>query len=198
MNTRKLFLYLLIASVAVSAVVGIAVIIIGDFGDFETRVLLTTLTITVTSLLGLACGACLEAGRLRVIPLAGIGFALISAAFWMVMIWAERTDNDLFGRSVITVTLLSFACSHISLLTLASLDPRFMWSRWAVHLTVWSLTALILWTVWIKVDPSQPLIARTMGVLGVDHRGANGGHAYITQAEQLVTQPMRSTPRSHG
>jgi hypothetical protein len=104
---------------------------------------------------------------LRIIPLAGIGFAIVSAALWMVMIWAEHTDNDLFGKSVITVTLLSFACSHISLLTLARLDPRFMWSRWAVHVVVWSLTALILWTVWFKVDPSQPLIARTMGVLGV-------------------------------
>ena len=34
------------------AVIGIAVIIIGDFGEFEIRVLLTMLTITVTSILG--------------------------------------------------------------------------------------------------------------------------------------------------
>jgi hypothetical protein len=167
MNIRKLFLYLLIASVAVSAVIGIVVIVLGDFGEFETRVLLTTLTITVTSILGLACGACLEAGRLRIIPLVGIGFAVISAALWMVMIWAEHTDNDLFGRTVITATLLSFACSHISLLSLARLDPRFIWSRWAAHVAVWSLTALILWSVWFKVDPSQPFIARTMGVLSI-------------------------------
>jgi len=57
MNIRKVFLYLLIASVAVSALIGIAVIIMGDFGEFEIRVLLTMLTITVTSILGLACGA---------------------------------------------------------------------------------------------------------------------------------------------
>jgi hypothetical protein len=167
MNIRKLFLYLLIASVAISAVIGIVVIVLGDFGEFETRVLLTTITITVTSILGLACGACFEAGRLRSIPLVGIGFAVISAALWMVMIWAEHTDNDLFGRSVITATLLAVACSHISLLSLARLDPRFLWSKWAVHIVVWSLTALILWSVWFKVDPSEPLIARTMGVLAV-------------------------------
>lgn len=165
MNIRKLFLYLLIASVAVSAVIGIVVIIVGDFGDFETRVLLTTLTITVTNILGLACGACLEARRLRTIPLLGIGLAIISAASWMVMIWTDRVDGDMFAKFVITATLLAVACSHISLLSLARLDPRFMWSRWAVHVTIWSLTALILWCVWLKVDPSQAFIARTLGVL---------------------------------
>ena len=167
MNIRKAFLYLLIASVAVSAVIGIAVMIIGDFGEFETRILLTTLTITVTSILGLACGACLEAGRLRLIPLAGIGLALISAGFWMVMIWADHVDNDIFARFVISVTLLAAACSHISLLSLARLDPRFRWSRWVVHLAVWSLSALILACVWFKIDPSQYAIARAMGVLSI-------------------------------
>jgi hypothetical protein len=167
MNIRKLFLYLLIASIALSALIGIVVILLGNFGEFETRVLLTTLTITVISILGLACGACYEAGRARIIPLSGIGLALISAACWMVMIWADRTDNDYFVRLVMSVTLLSFACSHISLLMLARLDPRFIWSRWAAHGAVWSLSALILACIWFKVDPSEPVITRTMGVLSI-------------------------------
>jgi len=167
MNIRKVFLYLLIASVAVSALIGIAVIIMGDFGEFEIRVLLTMLTITVTSILGLACGACLEAGRARFVPLLGVAMALVSAGSWMIMIWAERTESDIFPRFVMTATLLSFACSHISLLTLARLDPRFLWSRWAAHAAVWSLSVLILSCIWFKVDPSDALIARAMGVLSI-------------------------------
>ena len=56
-NSKRAFLYLLVASVALSAIIGIAVLIFGNFGDFEIKVLLTTLTVTVTSILGLACGA---------------------------------------------------------------------------------------------------------------------------------------------
>jgi hypothetical protein len=167
MNTKKAFLYLLIGSVAVSASIGIFVVLFGDFGEIEIRILLTTLTITVTSILGLACGASIEAGRPRFIPLTGILLALSSAALWMVMIWAERMESDIFARIVMTATLLAIACSHISLLSLARLDSRFIWSRWAAHLAVWSLSALVLWTIWLKVDPTETAVARTMGVLSI-------------------------------
>jgi hypothetical protein len=79
MNARRLFLYILIASVVLSALIGIAVLLFGDFGEVEIRVLFTTLTITVTSVCGLACGAFLESGRGRVLPAAGIGLAVVSA-----------------------------------------------------------------------------------------------------------------------
>jgi hypothetical protein len=167
MNLKKAFLYLLIASVAVSAAFGIGVIILGNFGELETRILLTTLTVTVTSILGLACGASIEAGRRRAIPMAGIAFALASAAMWLVMIWSEWIGSDNFARFVMTATLLAAACSHISLLSLARLDRRFVWSRWAAHIAVWSLSGLILWCIWLKVDPSDALISRTMGVLAI-------------------------------
>ncbi len=168
MNSKKLFLYLLITSVGVSALIGIGVMIFGSFGEFETKVLLTALTVTVTSILGLACGACLEAGRGRVIPLAGIVLAVISAVLWMVMIWSEfRPESHVFANSVMSATLLATSCSLISLLSLATLDRRFMWSRRLAHASVWSLTALILWIIWSSIDPSDSWIARIMGVLSI-------------------------------
>ncbi|MGB7202115.1 MAG: hypothetical protein WBD16_07590 [Pyrinomonadaceae bacterium] len=168
MNLKKLFLYASIASVAVSALIGIGVMIFGSFGEFETKVLLTTMTVTITSILGLACGACLEARKGSVIPMAGIVFAVISAVLWMFMIWSEfRPESDTFARSVMSATLLAASCSLVSLLSLATLDRRFMWSRWLAHAAVWSLTALILWIIWAKIDPSDSWIARTMGVLSI-------------------------------
>lgn len=168
MNLKKLFLYASIASVAVSALIGIGVMIFGSFGEFETKVLLTAMTVTITSILGLACGACLEAGKGRVIPTAGIMFAVISAVLWMIMIWSTfKPENDLFVRSVMSATLIATSCSLVSLLSLATLDKRFMWSRWLAHASVWSLTALILWIIWGDIDPSDSWIARTMGVLSI-------------------------------
>jgi hypothetical protein len=167
-NLKKFFLYLLITSVGFSALIGIGVMIFGSFGEFETKVLLTTLTVTITSILGLACGACLEAAKGRIIPMAGIVFAVISAVLWMVMIWNQfRPENGAFAHSVMSATLLAASCSLISLLSLATLDRRFMWPRWVAHAAVWSLTALILWIIWSRIDPSDSWIARLMGVLSI-------------------------------
>jgi len=167
-NVRRLSLYLLIVSVAVSAFIGIGVLLFGDFGEFETKILLTTLTITVTSVLGLACGACLEAGRGRIIPIAGIVFAVISAVLWIMMLWSPfDREAHYFPHFVMSATLLAFACSHVSLLSLATLDRRFAWSRIAVHVFVWSLTGLTLYIIWWHIDPSDTMLARIMGVLSI-------------------------------
>lgn len=167
MNTKRLFLYILIASVSVSALIGIVVILLGNFGEFETKVLLTTGTITVTSILGLACGAYLEVKRVRWLPITGIFLAIISAIMWIFLIWYGTVHSGYFTEILLTVTLLATGCSHISLLSLANLDRRFEWSRWAIHGAVWSLTAILLWIIWTHFDPSDNWVARTMGVLSI-------------------------------
>lgn len=167
MNLKKLFLYASIASVAVSAVIGIIVMIFGTFGEFETKVLLTTMTVTITSILGLACGACLEGRKGRVIPMAGIVFAVISAVLWITLIWSGSDGSETFAKAVMSATLVAAACSLVSLLSLATLDKRFMWARLLAHASVWSLTTIILVIIWAEIDPSESWIARLMGVLSI-------------------------------
>ena len=52
MNLKRLFLYLLVGSVSLSALVAIGVILFGNFGNIEVRIVFTTLTVTVTSIFG--------------------------------------------------------------------------------------------------------------------------------------------------
>lgn len=168
MNLKRLFLYVLIASVAVSALIGIGVLLFGDFGDFETRVLLTALIVTGVSVMGLACGACVEAGKGRIVPFAGIVLAVLSGILWMVMLWARvEPRNDVFVHSLMSATVIALGCALISLLSLATLERRFIWSRVVAHVAVWSLTALLLIIFWAHIDPSQNFLARTMGVLSI-------------------------------
>jgi hypothetical protein len=167
MNLRRFFLYLLIASVSVSAVIGIAVILIGNFGELETKILLSTLTVTATSILGLACGAYLETGRGRVMPLAGIGLAVVSAVMWMVIIWSWQETNDTFVKALMSATMLAASCSHLSLLSLARLDKRFAWSLIAAHAAVWLLSAIVIYLIWLTPPEPSELVARTLGVLGI-------------------------------
>jgi len=167
MNLKRLFLYLLIASVSVSALIGIVVILFGNFGDLETKVLLTTMTVTVTSILGLACGAYLETGRGRLLPFGGIACAVVSAVMWMFIIWAWQDQSDVFIKVLMSLTLLGASCSHLSLLSLARLEKKFMWARYATHATVWSLTALLLFLIWSTRWHDEEMVGRVIGVLAI-------------------------------
>ena len=167
LNLKKLFLYTLIGSVAFSAVLGIGVILFGSFGEFETKILLTTLTITVTSILGLACGAYLETGRGKILPLAGIVCAVLSAILWVILIWSNKMGDDTLAKVLMSTTLLAAACSHISLLSMAKLDKKFVWLRQTAQASIWALTGIILLLIWTETDPSDGWVARLMGVLSI-------------------------------
>lgn len=69
---KQAFLYSLIASVLVSALLGIVAILSGSFGWLEIRIILTTVTIAAASICGLASGAYLGTSAGRLIPFSGI------------------------------------------------------------------------------------------------------------------------------
>ncbi len=166
-NLRSLFLKLLIASVAVSAAFGIVVILFGDFGHFEIRVLMTTLTVTITSILGLACGAAIESDRGNLLPKAGIAFSAVSAAMLMLIIWDVLYDSAIYIKSTMTFVIGAVVASHLSLLSIARLDGRFSWVvkvAWACDLI---LAGIILFVMWTEVEPQGDLVSRIMGVLSI-------------------------------
>ena len=165
-NIRKFFLYLLIASVGLSALIGIAVILFGNFGEMEVKVLLTTLTITVTSVLGLACGAYFESGRGRYLPVTGIFLALASAIFWLIIIWYRGQPNEWFPKLTATTTVLAIAFAHLSLLSLARLGKRFRWAHPAAHVVIWGLAGFIVYTIWAE-PTDEEWVGRVLGVLGI-------------------------------
>ena len=167
MNHKRLFLYLLIGSVVLSALIGIGVTLFGNFGEIELRVLFTTLTVTVTSIFGLACGAFLETGRGKYLPLAGIVLSIVSALMCFLIIWNFLDDSKIFIKSFLTVTLLAAACSHLSLLSLARLDQRFAWTRAAAAICIAFLVTIFLYILWFEPISDSDLIYRVLGVLGI-------------------------------
>lgn len=167
MNSKRAFLYLLIGSVALSAVIGITVLIFGNFGEFEVKVLLTTITVTVTSILGLACGAYLETGRGRLIPLAGIVVASVSCVMWIYLVWHGTVHEDFYAQILMSLTLFSATCAHISLLSLATLDARFLWSRYTFIAADSILAAYLLFLIWNDEWIDTDTTPRVIGVLSI-------------------------------
>ncbi len=166
-STRRVFLYLLITSVSVSALIGIGVLLFGDFGNFEVRVMMTTLTITAASILGLASGAYLETGRGRIMPLAGIVLAIFAALLTFLIIWNVADESEIFIKVTATATLLALSFSHLSQLSLARLDYRFAWSRAAAFIFVGILDAILLFIMWFEPESGSDLTARIIGILSI-------------------------------
>jgi hypothetical protein len=167
MNLRKFFLYTLIVSVAISALFGIGALLLGSFGDTEIKILLTTLTISCTSILGLACGAYFETGRGKVIPLGGIASAVISAALSLPIIWINQAASIGFVKTAFTGTIVAAACAHISLVSLARLDSRFTWSLWLVYVSDAALAGIFLYIIWFEPSGGSDTIWRIVGVLSI-------------------------------
>ena len=164
---RRLFLYLLLGSVGLSALLGIGVILFGDFGELELRVLFTTLTITVMSIFGLACGAYIESGHGRYLPWTGIVLSISSGLMCFLIIWDVLDDSEIFIKSFVTATILAAACSHLSLLSLARLDRRFSWIRIATLACVLLLVVILLYILWFEPAGDGDLVYRMLGVLGI-------------------------------
>ncbi len=167
MNLKRTFLYTLILSVGLSAMFGIGVLLFGDFGNFEVRVMMTTLTVTAASILGLACGAYLETGRARTMPLAGIALSIISALLTFFIIWNIADTSTIFIKVTATITLVAVSCAHLSLLSLARLDKRFVWTRTAAFVLVAILDAILLYLMWFEPDSSSDLVSRIIGILSI-------------------------------
>ena len=167
MNIRKLFLYLLIASVAVCALMGIGVILFGTFGEFEQKVLGTTFTITLTSILGLACGAYYEAKGAQVMPFTGIALSVTAAALVIFVIWAHAVTGDIYAKSTVTASMLATTFGLLSLVSLATLDRRFAWSRTVIIIAAAILDAILLWILWFQPEGDSEIVTRTIGVLSI-------------------------------
>lgn len=173
LNIKKIFLYTLIGSIAISALLGILAILSGEFGDFQSRILLSTLTIVGTSILGLACGAFLESPKsqnpqLKIIPIIGILLSIISAALILLLTWKVIGSQNSEALKAIAVTgILAFSLSQLSLLSLANLSKNFQWSLLLAYFVILSLASIISVIIIIEPSGESDFVFRLIGVLGV-------------------------------
>ena len=123
MSPKKVALWFLIVSVAISAALGIIVILTGNFGDFEMRIILTTLTISAGSIGALAAGALWEGRGQKELPLLGIVLAVVAALLIITGIWFESSSKE-YWKFTSSAGVLAAATTHACLLSLAKLAPR--------------------------------------------------------------------------
>lgn len=174
-NLKRTFLYTLIASIAVSALIGIWVILLGNFGWFEARILGTTLTVVGTSILGLACGAYLESPKsrhlpLRFVPVLGIALSFISAFIGLWLIWfsSNTSSEPEITYKVLGISIIfAFSLAHLSLLSLARLSAKFAWALPLAYVSILALASTLSALIIFEPRSEEYLVLRLIGVLTV-------------------------------
>ena len=147
MSPKKVALWFLIVSVAISAALGIIALLTGTFGDFQMRIILTTLTISAASIGALASGALWEARGRKDLPIVGIGLSLLAALLLITGIWLEPLSNG-YWKFTASTSVLAAATTHACLLSLAKLSRRFGWARPTNLIAVYTLAFFVIVTIY--------------------------------------------------
>ena len=172
-NLKKLFFYLLICSIALSALMGIWAILSGEFGELQGKILATTSTVVGTSILGLACGAFLESPRarpslLRIVPIAGIILTIVSAAIILWLIWsADNWGEKIIFKTLSISLIFAFSLAQLSLISLARLARRFRWATVSAYVVVPVLALIVSALIIVEPRSEDGLAIRLIGILAV-------------------------------
>ncbi|MEL7496004.1 MAG: hypothetical protein AAFN77_00235 [Planctomycetota bacterium] len=150
-SLKKTFFVTLIASVVLSALLGIAAILSGRFGWVEIRVILTTATIALASICGLACGAYLSTKTNRLLPYAGVALTFLAATMVVAGMWVE-IESITYWKIAASSSVFAVACAHLSLLSMARIAEGFQWSLTAAHVIIFGVASLISAIIFFEID----------------------------------------------
>jgi hypothetical protein len=145
-RVKKVFLYSLITSVVLSALLGSIAILKGNWGWVEVRILLTTLTISGASICGLACGAYLATRRGKILPVAGICLSLASGILLVTGMWLEAR-SEAYWKFAASLSVFAVAFAHLSLLSMARLASRFRWTPAVAHFFILGIAAVSVFII---------------------------------------------------
>ena len=93
-SLRGLFLRVLAASLVATALLAIAVLLVGDFEDTDAQILLTTLAISGYSLLALPGGVLLDRGGQRSLAAAVLAATALAFLLALALIWITWDDSS--------------------------------------------------------------------------------------------------------
>lgn len=148
---RRAALRLFFVSVGLNAALAIYALLAGSFGETEGKILFTSLCVTGAAILAIACEAARERRRLGALPRVGQVAAIAGFVVVVISIWVEP-EQDWVGQTVGTLLVAAFAVALLSVLTLATLAPRFRWTFAATATLTATLTALAISAIWGQWD----------------------------------------------
>ena len=167
-NYKKFFLRTFIFALSVSALIGIIIFLIGDFGETEAKVLSTTLAIGGFSITALSCSTIYKRDEFRAFSLIGMlissfGFLFTVSAIWVLF----ESDYNWVAQAVFTFIILSISTAHGSLLLqIRAKTKNIKYSLIATIIFI-SIVALMLIKATINDFENSDFFFRILGVFAI-------------------------------
>ena len=164
LGLQRLALYVLIASVVVSAAMGVFALLVGEFEETQGKLLVTSLSVSGAGIVAMACGFAWERGQLGPFPLLGIGAGLLGFGLLIAGMWVE-IESEPYWRLTGSLLVVAVAMMHASVVSPFGLAGRFRWVLAATYALNALLTALVVVAIWD--EPEWSGYWRTMGTVAI-------------------------------
>ena len=155
---RRAFLWLMIASLALAALLGIIAILVEGLGDIGERVLWTSLLVGAFSMICLGNAFVLERARARPTMLAGIITSLAALGVWLIFVWFDAWQwrgpwGEYLAKTGASLTTVCIWTAHLGMLILPKLEmPAWRWVRRTSLVLAAILGLSIITFFWTEYD----------------------------------------------
>jgi hypothetical protein len=146
-----LALRVLLASIAVSSLLGIVGILGDHLGDTAAHVLLTSLLMSGASFLALAQLSAWDVPHAKIVSRGGAAVTAVALVVWIAAVWIEPR-SDAFWQLAGSLVLFAVASAHACILWLARLPPRANPVRAAALACDVLIVVMTLAALWARFD----------------------------------------------
>ena len=167
MSRKRVLLLTIAVLLSVSAVLAIAVLLIGRFGSTEGRILGSTALLGASGLVALPGVTLLDKERARWLALVGVTAAALTSMLGLVAIWSA-SSSDTLGQTMGSAAVVAVAFSQFCALTArrAVGDPASVRRLFAASCATGALVA-ILGVTFLWTNPHGTLAPRVLGAIVV-------------------------------
>lgn len=174
-----------VALIGGNAVLGVAILLRGDMGPTEGKILVSSLFATAGAIGAMTCAPAREQGRLGWIPEIGIVTSLAAAALFVVAAWLEFEPVPLV-KTAGSLAVLALAAALASVLSGWPLGGHWSWLLPAAEISAAAAALLAIVGIWGEVDDEiywrgfgalVVIVAGTSLAIPVLHRIQDGGEA---------------------
>lgn len=164
-NLKRLFFTTILASLVVSALIGIVIFLVGDFGETELKLLITTLAVAGFSLTSLAGAALYDRRHLLLLSYAVMAASLLGFVLGIFEIWGDHEEIWLLKLST-SVAIVAFSLAHISILMLGRFREKLV--KYCLYATIGAIVSLATVLIsMINFELDETGFFRLLGVLAI-------------------------------
>tara|TARA_B100002003_G_C14122365_1_gene539886 strand:- start:834 stop:1406 length:573 start_codon:yes stop_codon:yes gene_type:complete len=149
----------IVCSLVISAIVGIFVILVGNFDETEIKILFTSGSLAGLSILSMPSLYHLERKQYRIVARVGVMTAIAGFLAIQLVIWSEGDfGGEFFWKAVATDGILAFSMNHMLFLLMMRLEqPLSVMSRWVTILAISTVAIFMMYVIWANEVPEQAI-----------------------------------------